>query len=73
MSTFAITIWCSVDREQALRQAAHDVAIDLGVSSDAPGFLDPAVRSIEDCLHLLFDGHQAPQGTSISRLVVEPA
>jgi hypothetical protein len=68
---YVISIVCTVERERALRQAAHDTAVEIGAAHDAAGFLDASARSVEECLHLIYDSVQRPAGVVLRDCTVE--
>lgn len=71
MSKYHLTIKVTVEREQALRQSAHDVAVENGATHDAKSFLDPSVRSVEDCLYVIYESLPKPGGVSVGDLYVD--
>lgn len=62
----SVTIYLTINDEQAFRQAAHDRALadDLG-EEEAKEYLDAEAKPITDCAIMLLDPGISPPGSQI--------
>lgn len=71
-TSYTFTLYLSVHDETALRKAAETRALDDGMTpEEAAEYLDEAKQSITDCIVMLFDPGESPDGCQIEQSSAE--